>query len=509
MMPFVRPSTERQDIDFSGGLNTYNSPFTVRRNQCSQAQNVDISFPGKLIKRPGYLNLTSETLAADKTVGLVSPFEYDSSGARTQKLIAVCDSAIYKMDGLDGTFDDITNGVIIESDARCCNASFNNKFYLTDNTNSVVKIANDLLPTAATMPAGVTAVKFVAEFNNYLLYANCVVSGVRKYTRIYWSAFNDDTSFSSLDFAEIANDDGQEITGVRVLSDRLVVYKTRSIYNMFFTGDRDAPFTIQKSVSEVGCVSHWTIQDANGGHLFLSQDGVYFYDGTESFRVSDDITPTLEALNQQNYEECTACVFRQRDQYILSLPGAASSTNNTVLVFNYKLIAWIPFDGMNISSICQYYVNDGEERVYFGDYSGFVYRYWVGVDDYPLGVKTAIEAFWATNWRYDESWATERMVKNMFVAHLLQVGTLTVSEGFNLNDSYDVTLTINMANPDGDLYDSAIFDSSVYSGSSYKITIRDLRREGRCYRIRFENNNMSESFEIIGLNVESQELKRR
>jgi hypothetical protein len=126
MMPFVRPSTERQDIDFSGGLNTYNSPFTVRRNQCSQAQNVDISFPGKLIKRPGYLNLISEALAADKTVGLVAPFEYDSSGARTQKLIAVCDSAIYKMDGLDGTFDDITNGVTIESDARCCNASFNN-----------------------------------------------------------------------------------------------------------------------------------------------------------------------------------------------------------------------------------------------------------------------------------------------------------------------------------------------------------------------------------------------
>ena len=58
---------------------------------------------------------------------------------------------------------------------------------------------------------------------------------------------------------------------------------------------------------------------------------------------------------------------------------------------------------MAVASMTSVYVSGIEERIYFGDYSGFVYRMDTGADDYPLNVQTAINSYYYTNWKhYDD-----------------------------------------------------------------------------------------------------------
>ena len=85
-----------------------------------------------------------------------------------------------------------------------------------------------------------------------------------------------------------------------------MVFKERSIYNVFFTGDADVPFILPgggKSNSPVGCIAPYSIQLVDNGLVFLSGDGLYFYDGNNSFKLSDRITSTLLGYNTTKFSE--------------------------------------------------------------------------------------------------------------------------------------------------------------------------------------------------------------
>ena len=228
--------------------------------------------------------------------------------------------------------DDETNGLTITADNFCDFENFLNEVYITNGEDPPFEWdGGSSTATTMTVPTGLTKARFVRQFNNYLFLGNVEVSGNTHKSRIYWSDLKDTSTWQTISFIEVAKDDGQEITGLKVFSDRLVIFKTRSIYNLFFTGDADIPFVLPgggKSNSAVGCVAPFSIQDIDNGLVFLSNDGLYFYDGNNSFKISDKITPTLlDDMNTTNFDESVSMNQTNKNRYWLAL-ATSGNTNS-------------------------------------------------------------------------------------------------------------------------------------------------------------------------------------
>ena len=407
------------------------------------------------------------------------------------------------MDSLDGTFDDVTGTLTITAGKHCDFENFLNEVYVTNGTDvpfkydgtSAADISNDLATN------GVTTANFIKLFNNYLFIANVTVSGVRQQSRIYWSNLKSTTTWTSTDFIDIAKDDGQDITGLRVLSDRLVVFKRRSIYNVFFTGDSDVPFILPgggKANSAVGCVAPWSIQEIDNGLIFLSHDGFYYYDGSNSVKISDKITTTILSLNVGRFDQAVSLTQKDKNRYWCSLPSSGVSTNDTVLVWDWSLNAWSKYSGMAAAAMTTVYVDGEEERPYWSDYVGFTYRGDTSANDNPAASETAIAAYLWTNWKHFGDLIDKKGLPYVTVYYQSANSVLTLGYSYDFETGTQRSQTFSLATGT-DTYGTGVYGTAVYAGAGGAVKRRTLTGRGRVVRFKFENNVKGETFQIDGL----------
>lgn len=502
-LPYTSQSSPKGDRSFSGGLNSTAGDLGLRDNEASDLQNVDFDKFGSVIKRNGYTALNTSALTSTPDIDGLHWFEFDSSGTLTRKLVAMAGDKFFKMDDLDGTWDDATNGVTITAGNHADFENWRNLVFITNNEDPPLQWDGAGTSSLATMtvPTGLTDAKFNSQFNNFLFLGNVAVSGTRHASRIYWSNLNDETTWTATDFINISNNDGQEIEGLQVLSDRLVIFKTRSIYNLFFTGDSDIPFILPgggKSNSSVGCVAGFSIQEVENGLVFLSYDGFYFYDGNNSFKISDKITTTFQGLNTGRINQANSLVQKEKNRYWCSLPGASQTENDTVLVWDYFNNAWTKYAGINSNAMTTVYVAGKEERPYFGDYAGFVYRADTGADDFTLNVQTAIDGFYQTNWKHYDDIVNQKGVPNIYVYFQNSNSVLTLSYTYDSEDADQFSQTFSLATS-SDTYGSGVYGTATYAGAGGDVKRRDLVGRGRVVRFKFANSTLAETFRIDGL----------
>jgi hypothetical protein len=353
--------------------------------------------------------------------------------------------------------------------------------------------------TLEILNANITSARFVKQWNNYLFLANVVVGSTYYKTRIYWSNIRDDSSWSAINWIEISMQDGQEITGVYALADRLVVFKERSIFNMFFTGDATLPFVYTVSNSPtVGCVAPYSIQEVENGIVFLSYDGFYYYDGNNSYKMSLQIQNTINGLNQTRLYQARSMKQRGKNRYFCAVPSGSSPSNDTVIVWDWVLNAFSKYAGMAPSAIQTVFVSGFQEQIYFSDYSGYTYQMDTGVDDYPLKVQTAISAYYYTNWK---SWGDAMLQKatpNVVIYYQSYSAILTFGYSYDFSINVDYQYTLSTATG-GATYGTAVWDTSKYSSIGGLCKRQDLDGRGRVIKFYFANANMSEQFQIDGL----------
>lgn len=365
--------------------------------------------------------------------------------------------------------------------------------------------------TLFAVDTNITKAKYVEDYNNYLFFANVSVGTTTYPTRIYWSNLQDPTTFLTTSFIEVALNDGQQITGMKVLGDNLIIFKTRSIYIVSFTGDPDIPFILQgggRANSDIGCVAPFSIQEVTNGLMFLSFDGLYYFDGSNSTKVSDRINPTILGLNNTRLTQTRSMVQHNKHRYLMSVPSSSSSTNDTVITWDWYLNAFSVYAGINAASMCTTFTSGYNENLYFGDYAGFYYHMDNGVDDHPLNVQTAINSYYYTNWKPFSNIMDEKVIPNVVVYYQTNNAVLTFaySYDFNTSDTYSQTFSTSGGSA---VYGSGIYGVATYAGTGGMQQRLDLDGRGRVVRFKFANANVGETFRIDGLgefpNIETQQ----
>lgn len=355
--------------------------------------------------------------------------------------------------------------------------------------------------TNATANANIASAKFVRSFNNYLFWGNVVVGSTSFKTRIYWSNIKDSTSVSGDSWIEIGLNDGQEITGLKVLADRLVVYKDRSIYNVYYTGDADIPFIMPgggKSTSNVGCIAPFSIQEVENSHIFLAPDGIYMYDGTGSTKLSYRISNTLEGYNDTYFKDAVSTTYKVKNKYMLSFYSSSSTTGNRIISWDYYNNAWSEYVGFAPSALATFFIDGYTETPFFADYAGYTYQMEYGFSDNPLGTKTAINAYYYTNWRSYQDLCDQKGIPQVYLYYKLANTVLNFSYSFDFESTnqYTRNLTLFTGN---DVYGVGIYGTAVYAGAGGATKRLDLTSRGRVVRFKFSNNVIDEEFRIDGL----------
>jgi hypothetical protein len=355
--------------------------------------------------------------------------------------------------------------------------------------------------SAFTINANITSAKYVCEYSNFLFLGNVMIGGVYYPTRIYWFDLRTTASIDAANWIEVSRNDGQEITGLRAMGDRLVIYKTRSIYNCFYNGDADVPFTLPgggKTNSQVGCVAPFSIQDFDNGHIFYSHDGLYYNDSNNAYKISDKLNKTVEGLNSVIYPTAVSAVYKKKCRYMLSL--GVGATNDTVIVYDYFNNAFSIYKGIAAGYMATFFDNGYNEKQYFGDYSGYVYQMDTGLSDYPLKTKTAINAYYYTNWKSFGDICDKKGILHIYIYYQIQDCALTVSHSYDFNGS-DQYLNLIQLGQTGINWSDGLaiwgqFNWGAAGGNAQRI---DLTGRGRVIRFKLSNNIIDQGFRVDGI----------
>jgi len=482
--------------NLAGGLNSTASGISLKDSEASDLLNIDFDTFGSFKKRSGYATLNSS--AANSGATCTGLHWYEKSDG-TQKLFGIFGNKAYRMDDLDGTWDDITGGLTIT-------AGNNNLFSIVTTEDTVVFTNNTDPPftatdsgnaAAATVPTGLTDAKFVAFWNNYTFYANVTVSGALHGSRFYWSNLKDITTWTATDYIDVALQDGSNITGIQPLGDYLIIFKEYSIYIVIFTGDSDVPFLVKKTQSSIGAISGYSIQEINNGLVFLSIDGIYFFDGRTSKKLSDRINATLSALGTNRFQYAISTYQSSKNRYYLTLTTSGNATHNRIITWDSFNNAFSVYSG-HASNALTIVNTSGAERIYFGDYSGYAYRMDYGTADNPAGVKTAISSYFKTKFFNFENLYDEQGVPHVTVFYRISDSTIQFGYSYDFEDANDVTESISFATSSA-VYGSAVYGTDTYAASGGAVIRRDIDGRGRTVRFTFTNNTVDETMQIDGM----------
>lgn len=487
-----------EGLILNGGLNSTAGPLELKDNESSDLLNIDFNKFGSILKRSGYTYLNSTAINPSYSDGL-HWFERDNAGSYEGKFVSVSSANVYSMT-FAGASSNLTGGLTITPGNQVSFENWNNVVYMTNGVNVPFEWAGAGTAIPSAVPPNLTTAKYVSQFNNYLFYANVTVNSVVYSTRFYYSNISDPSTWGAADWIEVGFNDGQEITGMKVLGDRLVIYKTRSIYNVFFTGDASIPFVLPgggKSNSNVGCISAGSIQEVENGHVFLALDGLYYYDGMNSTKLSHKITTTLDSYSISYFSKASSMVYKKKNRYYLSFTLNGETEASRIIVWDWFNNAFSIYKGWSPSSM-ETAFNDGIDEVpCFADYDGYVYKTDTGSSDYPLKTETAIDSYYYSNWRAFGDICDQKGVPNVYVYYQLTNAVLGFSYSYEFENTDQYTYTFSTATGVS-VYGTAIYGVGTYSGSGGAIKRLDLTGRGRVVRFKFSNSTIGEGFQVDG-----------
>jgi hypothetical protein len=498
---YLSASTSVPYRNNGGGLNSSASPISLEDNESSDCLNVEYDKFGSIRKRGGYVCLNTTAYNSGATWNGLKWFEKSDGN---DYLIGVCGNKLVSATSLTPAATPFTD----RTGALTLTAGNNNHVSWAIHLDTVLGTNNVDLPfkcvgssngAALVVPTNLTKAKFVTVFKGFTILLHVTVDGTDHKSRLYWSTIDTIETWDDADYRDLGKNDGQEITGVAVLGESLVVFKDRYIWLGTFTGDSDIPFVFSQARSSVGCVSGASIQEVENGLVFLSTDGYYYFDGNNSYKISDRVSTTLEEYSLSRYPHVPSVYHFAKDTYIAAHSLDGSATNNRVITWNSANNAWAPWTGMNFNCLARAY-SSGKEVILAGDYAGHVYILNTGSTDYPENSATAINAYHYTKWFDYGDLVSKKGVPDLAIYYQYASTTLTFAYSYDFEtvDQYSTTFSMSAG---GSLYGTALYDTDTYVGFGGAVKRRNLTGRGRVVRFGFKNGVAGEGFTIDGFGV--------
>lgn len=264
---------------------------------------------------------------------LLGGIRYTPSNA-TAKTVVAHGTNVYTVSDVDGTTTSIKSG-LSGSATDYYFAQSNDQLFATNGQN--VPQYWDGTTWAAVGGSPPTS-KFVIFHKNRLF-----VVDTTNPTKIVFSNLSDYQTYASTNFIYVpAPKSGDPITGWVVFQDNLIVFTRKTKWVLF--GDDPGNFILRQGSGKKGAVNQSSIAADPNYVYFLSDDGVYRYNGSQDQLISDDIQTEVDNIADKTK---TAGVIHN-NYYRLYYPAGASTANNACILWDSLNQFWLRDSGTYI-----------------------------------------------------------------------------------------------------------------------------------------------------------------
>lgn len=385
---------------FQGGYKSFSNYTELLDTETNDAQNVEYGVEGDLFKRKGSLRLYPFKLfsSTDTATGrpITGHYYFAKQGVSATFNVVMAGDSIFNYSS--ATANAIRTGMSDNS------STFWNAIQIQDPRSAaddIVLMTNGVNPiqiwngsaTAVALSSFTSATqvpicKYLLNHKERVYAVNIVDSNDADATvRVYRTGFGTDGNADPHRFTENfyvggSSKDGQ-LQGSKVLNDQIIFYKRYSIWK--FNPSSGANTDLYQAQDNIGLLAPYSLVTTGDFHIFLSDRGVYAYDGNSLVHVSEKIDNDLfEDANFSQLPFAKGVFNYKKSQYTVYYATAGSTRNNAAQVYDLRptMKLWNPpITGRRVNYVSTFDDSTGMRRPIYGDYHGYLYEDDTGLND--------------------------------------------------------------------------------------------------------------------------------
>ena len=329
---------------------------------------------------------------------------------------------------------------------------------------------------------------------------------------IYYSGTLDPDDFTSTGSGTIQLED--QVVGLKSFRNDLYIFCTNSIFKLSNINN-SSTIVVTPVAKNVGCLSHYSIQEVGGDLVFLAPDGIRSVAGTArigdvelgsvSRQIQSVISDIAASINSFNI---SSCILRTKAQYRLfySTAGASTATSKGIIgTLTQTGFQWSETLGIQAPALTSGFNSDGIEKIYHGDNNGYVYTHDSGNAFYSAGTALDIEAKYKTpNFDFGDA-GTRKTLKYVKIS-MTPEGSIEPSlrvrydyEDTDIPQPTQVAIE-NILLPS--IFGSGIFGTSQFGGSSDPMIRQTVTGSGHAANLRIYSKDQKAAYSINGMYID-------
>lgn len=254
----------------------------------------------------------------------------------TAKTIIACDTVVYSVSDVDGTLTSLKTG--LSSSATEYNFGQSNDILYVVNGQDTPQQYDGTTWQALSASSGFTDPNSLASASKFITFHKnrmWLVSNANP-TRISFSDLGEYNKYTSTNFIFAPSPkSGDPITGITVFQDNLVVFTRKTKYVLY--GDDPGNFVLRQSSGKKGAVSQAVIATSPNHIYFLSDDGIYRYNGSADELMSDPIQTEIDNIA----DKTDASAVYHSNYYRLYYPSTGATQNNSSVLWDDINKIWL------------------------------------------------------------------------------------------------------------------------------------------------------------------------
>jgi len=440
------------DIPRFGTIDTTSDPSHMNDLNSPDSLNIAYDTVGAIGSRKGYTKVLT-TAAPSFIGGLFSYYKSDS----TKQLLFASNSGLYKYDNAGGSTVLTGSPTTFTPNLGWSFDEYNDSVYAGNGTDPLIQYNG----TTYSIANSAITPQFVKINKNRVYCAN------KNSSTLYFSDAGNPNSFPANNFIQINTNDGQNITGIEVINDTLIIFKDDSIWVL--TGDplgagnitTIGNLQLRRANSSVGCSAFRTIKKVGSAILFMHYSGIYVFQNNTSVSISDGLNTTFQtAMNQSYISSAWAIYDNLTNLYIMGYPSATSTTPDKAIVYNMISKTQTIWDHLPGSCATTYRFSGLNASIVMGDPNkGNIYQLNQGYADIAGDNGSATSGTTTTIVDTSKSWITNQFVDcRVKIVAGTGAGQVAIVQS-NTATTLTLTTTLTTAPASGSTYSIGYYDS--------------------------------------------------
>lgn len=388
------------------------------------------------------------------------------------------------------------------------------------NDDGTVVAKDFSLPPSADSTGGPKA-KYVARFQDRLIFAG--IEGEPTKVLISGRVPNHEKFdlANGGNYIDIEPDAGDNIVQILTFTDRIIVFKEKSIWQITLSFEQFGNFWITNPelkliTAAIGCIAPGSVVSVDNDAYFLSRNGVrtigydknFAFDTLRTSEISVKIRPYFDSVTYLQKQNATA--FYAKNKYGIAFPG-----KDQMMVFDRERGAWTGPWTLDATVFELFFDENGDEHLLFAQEGS------TNVDEFsdtfPGDNGTAIQTIVRTRNEDFGNWSIFKNIKNVFTQLRSVTGSVDVditietrTGGEVTAKDFTVTATAGNSGWGADQWGTALWGSTngTISGGETNFTIRwaNLNKTGRLMSMTFRTTDLNANYELLSVRAEAKPL---